>query len=75
MIEVYCANCGLITEYSIIPSIRETDGDDFMYTICHKCHSIQPKCLGKGCIDMIELSCPQKENSLCIKILEEKYDK
>jgi hypothetical protein len=72
--EVYCMNCGLIDKYSIIPSIRESDGKDFMYTICHKCYNTQPECLGKGCMEMIEVYCPKSENDVCTEIFELRID-
>jgi len=69
MKETYCMKCGLIKKYKIIPSPHKNDGEDFKYSEC-LCGSIQPLCMGIGdCIDVVGLSCPNKEEKMCSKII------
>ena len=71
MVKVNCINCGPIENYAIVSSPHKNEGDDFKYSKC-ECGSQQPLCLGCGCIDVIELSCPENENKKCLEIIEKK---
>ena len=71
---VYCIVCGKIQDYAVIKSPHSFDSQDFKYSKC-KCGSIQPLCLGYGCLDVTELSCPRQENEACLKIIETKFKK
>jgi len=68
MKETYCMKCGLIKKYKIIPSPHKNDDENFKYSEC-LCGSIQPLCMGVGCIDVTNLSCPDNEENMCSKII------
>ena len=68
MKKVYCLKCGLISKYEIVKSPSSGDDSNFKYSRC-ECGSQQPICLGNGCIDVVELSCPQNEHDASNKII------
>ena len=69
--KIHCINCGVVDDYEIVPSPHETDGDDFKYSKC-KCGSMQPLCLGVGCVDAIEVYCPEEECKKCTEIIDQR---